>query len=69
MHSYLRYFSVYLKSVLRYKFLIWTPSGYYLREHNVRILGYYSEPKEIREKKLLGNHEAKGKIQKKNIYK
>jgi hypothetical protein len=63
MHCYLRYFSVYLKSVLRYKFLILdTYLDTIYVGMNVRILGYYSEPKEICEQKRLGNHEPKGKI-------
>jgi len=62
MHCYLRYFSVYLKSVLRYRFLILDtyPDSIYV-DMNVRILGY-TEPKEIREQKRLENHEPKRKI-------
>jgi hypothetical protein len=50
-------FSVYLNSVLIYRFLIldaFHPDTMYLREKDVRIRGYFSKPKEICELKNLG---------------
>jgi len=50
------YINTYLKSVLRYKFLIFdthhrvTP---YIRQQDVRIFGYFSKPKREREQKHL----------------
>jgi hypothetical protein len=36
---------------------------------DVRIGGYFSKPKEVREQKRLGKHWSKGTIKKKSIYK
>jgi hypothetical protein len=47
----------YLKSVLRYKFLILdTSSGHYIyMSKDMRIHGYFSKPKMAREQQCLGN--------------
>jgi hypothetical protein len=47
-----------LKSVLRYKFLIfgtYHPNTLYLREKDVRIRSYYPKPKGVREQQSLGS--------------
>jgi hypothetical protein len=49
---------IYLKSILRYKFLIlntYHPGTSYLREQECEDPGSFSEPKGDREQKSLGN--------------
>jgi len=62
---------IYLKSLLRYKFLILDikSSGHYMYVRNdMRIRGYFLKPKGVREQKHLGNTGLRGTFECLYIY-
>jgi hypothetical protein len=66
LHMLLACISIYLKSVLRYKFLIldtYHPEFYIYMNKDVRIHGYFLKPKGDHEPKRLGNTGQAGLVQ------